>query len=166
MRINKYFTAYASVLILSAVFLTVYLALREVNQLLYQKINDLKMENIKISGVKKKVDSLTDYVRQKGIKTYTEKEALEVLLNNADSFIKLYDAVLIDDLKKEEGYYSVSLGFDYFPDSSQDLFSLLVDLKNRISPVVEIKKLRIENLNEGTKVYLEVKLIQPFLKED
>ncbi|HHG75488.1 MAG TPA: hypothetical protein ENK22_10600 [Persephonella sp.] len=166
MRINKYFTAYASVLILSAVFLTVYLALREVDQLLYQKINDLKMENIKISGVKKKVDSLTDYVRQKGIKTYTEKEALEVLLNNADSFIKLYDAVLKDDLKKEEGYYSVSLGFDYYPDSSQDLFSLLVDLKNRISPVVEIKKLRIENLNEGTKVYLEVKLIQPFLKED
>ncbi len=166
MRVNKYFTAYASVLILSAVFLTVYLALREVDQLLYQKINDLKMENIKISGVKKKVDSLTDYVRQKGIKTYTEKEALEVLLNNADSFIKLYDAVLKDDLKKEEGYYSVSLGFDYYPDSSQDLFSLLVDLKNRISPVVEIKKLRIENLNEGTKVYLEVKLIQPFLKED
>ncbi|WP_293446078.1 hypothetical protein [Persephonella sp.] len=166
MRLNKFFIAYVFSLFLSTISLSVYLSLREVDQHLYQKINDLKMEKIKINDVEKKVNFLVDYVKQKGIKTYTEKEALEILLNKADSFIKLYDAVLKDELKKENGYYSVSLGFDYYPDSSHNLFSLLIDLKNQISPVVMIKKLRIENLNEGTKVYLEIELIQPFLKEE
>ncbi len=166
MKINKYFIFYASGIIISAFLLSVYFGLKEVDQRLSRKINDLKTENIKINNAEKKVNSLINYVRKKGIKIYTEKEALQVILDKADNFIKLYDAVLKEEIKKENGYYSVSLGFEYYPDSSEDLFSLLLSLKKEISPVVIIKKFKIENLNEGTKVYLEVQLIQPFLKEE
>jgi len=164
MRINKYFVTYSLALLISIILLSIYFGLREVDQRLSRKINDLKIKSIKVNNIENKVNSLIDYVREKGIKIYNENEALQIVLDKADSLIKLYDASLKDDIKKEDGYYSVLLGFEYYPDSSEELFSLLISLKDQISPVVAVKKLKIENLDEGTKVYLEVQLIQPFLK--
>ena len=164
MKIDKYFVLYATGLILFVFLLSFYFALSEVDQRLSQKIDDLQKKNIKIMDIERKLNRLIDFIEKKNIKIYKEEESLQLILSKADNFIKLYDASIKDDIKKEDGYYSILLGFDYYPNTPEDLFSLLLNLKDEVSPIVMIKKFRIENLNEGTKVYLEVQLIQPFLK--
>ncbi|WP_456465037.1 hypothetical protein [Persephonella sp.] len=164
MKIDKYFVLYATGLILFVFLLSFYFALSEVDQRLSQKIDDLQKKNIKITDIERKLNRLIDFIEKKNIKIYKEEESLQLILSKADNFIKLYDASIKDDIKKEDGYYSILLGFDYYPNTPEDLFSLLLNLKDEVSPIVMIKKFRIENLNEGTKVYLEVQLIQPFLK--
>lgn len=165
MKINRFYAAYVSG-VMSAVFLMmVYSGMKEVNSKFSDRLLYLKVMYTKALKLEKQLEELSTEIRKKDIKVISKKEAENIILKEADTLIKLYDAQVAETLKEENGCLTITLSFKYYPETSEDLLKFLLGFKNKVSPVIVVKNFELNNTDRGTEALILLKLIQPFFKE-
>ena len=165
MRMNKFVIFYVFSILLGAFMLIIYSAFKDIDINLSLKLDRVKVDYTRLKHLEEKVEELEREVSRLKLKPVSKDEAFGILLGEADKLIKLYDAVITNSLKEGNGYYTISLGFYYYPENAEDLLDFTNSFSKKRKPILQIEKFDFENLKNGTRVYFRIKLIQPFLVE-
>ena len=147
--------------LLSWTFFT-YLKLADLTTVLEEERGRLLRMNRELSFRREQVIRLREMVERSRIRVFSEREALELLLEEVDRLRESYDLEVTEDLRKEEGSWRIGLTLTFSPGSGRELALRIERLLKRSVPIVDIEGLLID-AEEG-KVSLKLSLIQPFLE--
>ncbi len=147
--------------LLSWTFFT-YLKLADLTAVLEEERNNLLRMNRELSFRREQVVRLREIVERSRIRVLSEREALELLLEEVDRLRGGYDLEVTEDLRREEGSWRIGLNLTFSPGSGRELALRIERLLEKSAPIVDIEGLLID-AEEG-RVSLKLTLIQPFLE--
>ncbi|MBK3331625.1 hypothetical protein GWK41_00930 [Persephonella atlantica] len=160
--IDKKYVMYLFAVVFSVLMLEVYGSFSELNQNMRDKKDQLHLALLDLKKKKKDIVKLKEEVSRLEIRPLSREEALEKILESTEYFVKMYDARITQPLSEKGNTYTITVSFEYYPESSEELIQFLNKLYNQISPQIVIKRFRLDNMKEGTKTYFEITLKQPF----
>ena len=147
--------------LLSWTFFT-YLKLADLTAVLEEERGRLLRMNRELSFRREQLIRLREMVERSRIRVFSEREALELLLEEVDRLRESYDLEVTEDLRKEGGSWRIGLTLTFSPGSGRELALRIERLLEKSAPIVDIEGLLID-AEEG-KVSLKLSLIQPFLE--
>jgi len=142
---------------------TAYAVLKEVNLELDRKIDTLSQHYHRLLKKKTEYLILKEDVKRLNLKPVSKKEAVELVLETADRLVKMYDGKIVKDLVRNGKTYSITIGFDYYPESGADLYDFIKELTTPFRPIVLVRQFKLIQTAYGSKVYFEVEIAQPFI---
>jgi len=160
--LNKKYVVYLIITLVSVLMLESYVAFSDLAQVIEDKKLQMQRTLSDLENEKKSILKLKEEVRKLKIKPLSREEALKEILDKADYFVKMYDATVKKSLSEKDNIFFITVSFDYYPESSEDLIKFFYKLSEITSPQLVIENFRLDNLKEGTKTYFEITLKQPF----
>jgi hypothetical protein len=139
-----------------------FFVISEINKEIDSKISQINQEKIEFENVKQKLISLQDYVKRKDIEPLNRQQALKVILNKANFFLKKKDAKLIDDLKEENKTLYLTMSINIPVNNKKQIKDILENFTNDKYPLIEIKEFKVESGQTQTFIKITFKLIQVY----
>ncbi len=165
MKIGKNYFVYLLLSVLLILMLEIYLSFSEIKQNLKEDKSYLNTALFRLKKEKDEIIKLKEKVKELSIRPLNKEEALQKILESVDYFVKMYDAKITKSLVEKDSTFFISVSFDYYPESSEDLIKFMMEINRQVLPQVLIESFRMDNLKEGTKAYFEISLEQPFKGE-
>ncbi|WP_456383372.1 hypothetical protein [Persephonella sp.] len=162
MSLTRDYLLYILAVLTAIAVITAYTTINHINKNLNNNLITLERKEKKLKLLELQYRNLKETVEKLGIKVLTSKEAIESVLSAADRLVKMYDGRIIRPLEKEDNLYSITVGFDYYPDSAEDLYRFISRLESSVSPIFTVERFELLQEEYGTVTHLEVKISQPF----
>ncbi len=161
---SKVYLVYLVISLLTIFSLVLYFSLSSVQKSLESKKGEFLSYKNKINNIEKDLIRLKELVQKNGLFPVKKKEAKVIVLREINHFIEMYDAEIIKPVTDENGVYSATVVFKYYPESAIELMELIRKFKEKKYPILMVNRFFLENLEEGSIVTLEITLEQPYVK--
>ncbi len=137
-----------------------FFAVSEVNKEINSKISKINQEKIEFEEVKEKLLSLEKQVQKLKIKPVNKQEALNLIINKANFFLKTQNAKVVEDIKDQNQTLSITMMINIPINSKKQVEKLLKNLNNSKYPIIEIENFEIKSGETKTFLKIIFKLIQ------
>jgi len=139
-----------------------YFILDEINKDIQKKYLEIRREKIEFQDVRKKLLILKEKIKEYKLEPVNSSKAETIILSKADKLYKLFNAQMVKDLSVENNLYRLQMELKIPLDNKRKISSLLYTLESSKMPIINIKRIEIEN-NSGTYILkLGFELIQIF----